>query len=465
VAIPICSKINPKIEKYDIVIIDPTSPDISRGSFCYLPYILYNNFKTEGKEVLLFENFTIFDLPTLPKADLYLIAFWSYSQTELCLVLKEFIPTENRESIQYFGYYPFVQNQGLPLFDVTDEIILTGIKTYPKYYSHFRSLLLCDDDMHLKKYEGTVYPVFLSYGCPQGCAFCSTSVNCKRKRLELSFEDCCKVLKQLNKRKIECIHFTDEDFFWDISLTYKIIKEMTKYNFKCIALGSVGKVQNFVDTYGEDILIEAGIKIIEVGFETGDEELSSVMCKAGSNKCENLALTLKLKQIDIFWLNMTFFPGETIRSLNKTGDFMDEYGQPLKQVYGRLATNGTRAGLGQFFLPYEGTKGHKDIEKKGFFLLKAPLRLIPSFIPYSFWNSEIRKINEIQDEDFQWFELYNISKEQVLYFYKHIELEQIKHQSLFQGDPKQPVSERLKPFPFITLITFYALCAKLRIIA
>ena len=33
---PICSQVNPDVKEYDFIILDPTSVDISRGSFCYL---------------------------------------------------------------------------------------------------------------------------------------------------------------------------------------------------------------------------------------------------------------------------------------------------------------------------------------------------------------------------------------------------------------------------------------------
>ncbi|HQG58770.1 MAG TPA: hypothetical protein PLM44_02995, partial [bacterium] len=112
----------------------------------------------------------------------------------------------------------------------------------------------------------------------------------------------------------------------------------------------------------------------------------------------------------IFWLVLTFFPGETITSLNKTGLFLRKYGLKESEVVGRLRTNGTKGGLGQFFQPYHGLDMYEKSEGNGQFLTERPIRLIPSYIPKSFLDSQIKEVViERFEEAKPWLELYNIS--------------------------------------------------------
>lgn len=389
-------------KEYDVLIIDPASTEFNRGSFCYLPYILYSALTSKGYKVRLIENFTIAEIDSLPTAHKTMICLWSYPQIECCLVLNRFL----EDSFSFFGYYPLIDAQCLPREIITDDDILLGIKSYPECFDDFKYLLLSDCDMHLNKYEGTVYPLFTSYGCPRNCAFCPTSVNCKRSRIEVEVDDVCDTLDRCLKQDINNIHFTDEDFFYDIDRAYKILKQQRWKGFNFIALGSVSKVQNFIDTYGENVLIDAGIRIIEVGFETADTDLSASMNKPSINAYERLAKACK--KVDIFWLTLTFFPGETITTLNQTGEFLSKYGFALDEVYGRIATNGTKGGLGQFFQLYDGVKDYAEIEDKGILLTPRPMRLIPSFIPFSFLNSKIEFMRTLTEEELCWFSLYKI---------------------------------------------------------
>ena len=397
-------KMEPNISKvYDVLIIDPASTEFNRGSFCYLPYILYSYLSSNGYKVCFLENFTVAEIDNLPKAKKTIICLWSYPQIECCLVLNRFL---ERDFI-FVGYYPLIDKYGLRKKVVSDETILEGIKNYPQNYENFKYLLLSDCDMHLNKYEGIVYPLFTSYGCPRNCSFCPTSVNCKRSRIELPVEDVNSILDNCYSMGIRNIHFTDEDFFYNTNRTFEILKNQVGKGFNFIALGSVSKVQAFIDEYGEDVLIDSGIRIIEVGFETADTELSASMNKPSLSAYQRLSDSCK--SVDIFWLTLTFFPGETISTLNKTGEFLRKNGFKLNEVYGRIATNGTEGGLGQFFQLYDGVKDYDTILSEGIILTPRPMRLIPSFIPHSFLNSRIKEVREIQESEHCWFDLYKIN--------------------------------------------------------
>ena len=69
-----------------ILVIDPTSPEPNRGSFCYLPYILTNYLNTIPQEqVRIAENFTLPDMDGIVGYDHILVALWSYPQIDTVL--------------------------------------------------------------------------------------------------------------------------------------------------------------------------------------------------------------------------------------------------------------------------------------------------------------------------------------------------------------------------------------------
>jgi len=387
---------------YDVLIIDPASTEFNRGSFCYLPYILYSALKSDGVDVGIVENFTAAELDSLPKANHYLVALWSYPQLDICFILNQFLKGKRG----FFGFYPLVEYYKLPVYRVTDYLVLRGIEAYPAHYSHFKYILLSDCDMHLKKYSGQVYPLFTSYGCPRKCSFCPSSVNCGHQRLSTPVEKVKEVLNACQSLGVKNIHFTDEDFFYDTDRAGRILEHASSKNMKFIALGSVDSVRRFIKTFGNTALIDSGAKLIEVGMETADPFLTKEMGKPSFSQCE--ALADEISGADIFWLTLTFFPGETISTLNETGRFLDKNGHDIGTLYGRIATNSTRGGLGQFFQPYHGTKGFDELGSEGIFVSDRPIRLIPSFLPHSFIEDVVEKKREVVEEDYKWFDLYNL---------------------------------------------------------
>lgn len=392
--------------KYDVCIIDPASTEFNRGSFCYLPYLYYIGCKAMGLKTCIIEDFTVAKIDYLPPASDYYIALWSYPQVDACMVLNKFLPGR----FSFFGYYPMIENLKLPMHRVPDSIIELGMEYYPEHYKNFQTILLSDCDMHLVKYKGQVYPLFTSYGCPRGCAFCPSTVNTKRKRIVLTIESIKTMLSNCWDIGIRNIHFTDEDFFFDIERTAAILDwcVMTDRKFNFIALGEAVHVLAFINKYGHKLLEEGGVKIIEVGLETANVALGKKMGKAPVHMCEKIADRLKGTDVDIFWLTLTFFPGETLKSIRDTGTFVKQWGLQLEEVYGRIRTNGTWAGLGQFFQPYEGTKGFEGLKRKGMIISDRPIRLLPSFIPNSFLDGKVHLTEDLKPHHNKWFDLYKV---------------------------------------------------------
>lgn len=383
------------------IILDPASSEVNRGSYCYLPYLLYSAMAAQiGKHnVILVENFTIEEFEAvfenMPENTTVLCALWSYPQSETCIAVNVFMQ-EKRYGLAFFGYEPLIKKLGLPLYDITPEMLRLGMKNYIRHIANngFANILLSDCDKHLSELgKGNVVPMFTSYGCPRGCSFCSASKNTHGKRYELPFQDIEQNLQILAENEINGIHFTDEDFFYSPSMAMLILE--TAYNinpnFQIIALGHASTFYAFyrvlMRDHPEKLHKMKILKLVEIGLETADEKAAGVMGKVGVAKNQKLAEIAQNELCKILWLTMTFYPGDSIRAINRTGAFLRQYGFKLNDLCPRIRTNGTEGGLGQFYQFYEGCADMGQLELNGEFLTDRPMRLWPSYLPNSFlWD-------------------------------------------------------------------------------
>jgi len=441
-----------------INIIDPSSTEFNRGSFCYAPYLVYNGLseknltQKEIHDVKLYEVFQPENLDNVRDADLHIVCLWSYPQIEACLLLATGLPFQyEKRNVYFVGYSPLIRQLGLPHVEEVlgydplqdSKFLQSAMKTYPKYYSHFHRLLLSDCDMHLKSLQkdDLVYPLFTTYGCPNGCSFCPSTINCGKKRIQLTVSETCDLLDECSIKGIRYIHFTDEDFFFNIKRVFSILDHIKGKGFHLIALGSAYKVLKFIETYGTDILKESGLEVIEIGFETAAVDISGDM-GIGKDAAACLAIAERRRELpfEVFWLVLTYFPGETLNSLRKTGEFMRKYGQDKSAVVGRLKTNGTTGGLGQFFQPYDGLSIYEDLQ--GLKITSRPIRLIPSFIPDSFLDCVIEKVDLsylLIEEVLLWFAVYQVSPD-ILYQIKPGD----KIRDYFQGTVYSQISNAIR---------------------
>lgn len=393
--------------KYDYVILDPAATEFNRGGFCYLPYLLTNALRDSGYSVYFYEDFTTAEIDTLPECDNFLVALWSSTQRDAALILNRFLPRQPK----FFGYYGYVEELQLPEFKVSDELIKKGMLGYPDHWHEYKTLLLSDCDTHLEEYAhlGAVYPLFLSYSCFRKCVYCPSAVNSNYNMTMLSVEEATGLLKKCYDNGVRNVHFTDEEFFADIDRTHQIF-EYIRDNLPemyFIALVSMPLLAKYLDRYGKQTMVDAGVKLLEIGFEAADQDIQKAMLKPASPK--NLKKILQVgPEISIFFLTITFFPGETLSTLNETGDFLRNYGLKRHQLVGRVATNATAAGLGQFFQPYPGMPGQEGFEELGIRVTNNPVRLIPSFIPHSFLNDIVYDTAPIREEDIVGFYEYRL---------------------------------------------------------
>lgn len=418
-----------------VVLIDPVSPEVNRGSFCYLSYLLYGALSKRFIDVRLLEEFTVSDMDDIDfdEFDQIYIALWSYPQIETCLIMQHFLKGRAR----FYGYFPLINSLGLPKAQIDEQMILDGMKSYPDHYEDFNYLLLSDCDKHIKddakrSNNGVdkMHPLFTSYGCPMGCKFCSATVNHNYKRTVVPIMAVKRMIQKCAQKGIFGIHFTDEDFFFDPKRAIDILKWLTitgrrfHREFEIIALGHLHNVNRFINfVHQYDLKLQTQIlkplRLIEIGLESGDADLAQQMGKRNADSRISPHYVHSRCPVPILWLTMTFYPGETIRSIYNTGRFMETHGLPIKNMSPRIVTNGTVGGLGQFFQYYDGVGlSLEDLRKNGIILSNRPMRLIPSYIPHSFLTSLFslnKELFERKKEDVEfWADVYGLTRPKIL---------------------------------------------------
>jgi len=425
-----------------IAIIDFATSEVVRGSFGYDSYLLYSALKQKKTiEVDFYEDATPFRMHRLDKTyDEYIIHFWSYPQFESI----SWARANLKGKITYVGYKPFIDKFNLEHCDYWNtKNLLLGMEHLPNIYKEMKYGLMSDCDLHIKSHDKRpVYPLFTSYGCPNNCKFCPIPPNReqygKDKRVCLEGDALFSSIHESFKDNNN-VHFCDEDMFVNPDWMQNIIeylillqeqyKKLKRVSFKWIGLGSVNTFYNYIKKYGTEGLIKSGCHLIELGIETKDEMLRKKMNKTGDMKQIDY-INKNTKKIPKFWLTVTFFPGETITTLNIMGEWLCKYGTTPEQLGDRLITNGFVGGLGQFFQPYDGIKDYKELSEKGIILTERPVRLIPSYVPYSFLNCKpILTDKKFNKTDKKWFGTYNIDydkykdlifdgKNKIAYFWK-----------------------------------------------
>lgn len=377
-----------------IIIADLASPEVNRGSFCYTPYLLYSAFNGINQNAYLYENVTIDEVDVLNEcldSDQLLVSLWSYPQIDLALAFHRLC----NKKMYFFGYEPLIKKLGLPLFRLDKKIIVDGMKYYPYRLAEnrFRHVLLSDCDLHLRSEQSKnecakAYPMFTSYGCPRGCVFCSASKNTRHQRYILPLDDVYDGIMELVNAGVSAIHFTDEDFFYDPVRAKQILSfcHTLKSDMQIIALAhahSFLKFYNMVELDNDKHEVSC-LKLVEIGLETADDACAHNLNKARS-LCTGDWRTIAENDIcKVLFLTMTFYPGDNVNSMRKTGQFLKQYGLNVNALCPRIATNGTMAGLGQFYQYYDGCGDCDTIKKEGMILTDRPMRLLPSYLPNSF---------------------------------------------------------------------------------
>lgn len=217
-----------------------------------------------------------------------------------------------------------------------------------------------DEDLHVYPFTHAL-PSALSFGCPNRCPFCPTAALHQGK---IVYGDPSKILPPYAGKNV---HFMDENFFAahqgkDLRDILRLLRQL---KIKWLCMSDASHVQKAFAEFGERMLWDCGLRVIEVGLE-------------------NVALYRKVPErgiptigIQIYYLNMTFFDGETKATIIENANWMRF--RSLKRPIHH--NNGLWYAPGQFlFNPNE------QINSPGKFLCQPSARTRPTFVPQSFSN-------------------------------------------------------------------------------
>lgn len=181
-----------------------------------------------------------------------------------------------------------------------------------------------EEDIHSKSY---LMPIDAGRGCPYSCTFCSTSNFWRRTyRLKSAQRIVDDILYYRNKYGITSFMFSHDAFTSNKKLVSevcdKIIDENIDITWSC---------STRIDCLTEELvlkMVQAGLKGINVGVETGSPRMQKVINKRlNLDYAKKMILFLQEKKLSVGLYFMYGFPEETEEDLNQTLelvlDFLD----------------------------------------------------------------------------------------------------------------------------------------------
>jgi len=214
-----------------------------------------------------------------------------------------------------------------------------------------------DNDLHVYPYVKAV-PGVLSMGCPLKCFFCPTAKIWEGKTHYADYE---KIIPQYAGMSV---HWMDENFFTNPDLD-RILELLRLHKVRWLAMSTNKETRKAFETFSEATLYNSGLRVVEMGLE-------------------NVALMMKVKRplttkfVSIYYLNMTFMPGETKTTIRENGLWMES--RSLKDPIHH--NNGLWYAPGQFYYPY----GEERTD--GINLTPPEARTRPTYIPDSFLDQD-----------------------------------------------------------------------------
>ena len=164
-----------------------------------------------------------------------------------------------------------------------------------------------------------------SRGCPFNCSFCYNPQLQRRKWRSLSENLVKERINYLSKKyRIDSFWFIDDEFFVDLKRAESIMKFMLEKNFAWSVQGTTIKnCLKMEDTFLQ-LLYTSGCKQLNIGVESGSEELLKSLHKPITNN-EVLEVNRKLKRNKIVpsFYFVVGFPTETLEDLDLTLDLIN----------------------------------------------------------------------------------------------------------------------------------------------
>lgn len=403
------------LHSYPLVFIQPNTLERVLSGICYKIQWLFASAVHRGRECYFYEDVSIYDADRIfarhGEAPQYILDVSTYSQVDTARqIVREF---EDRHDICGVGLDELVADldlmlhpsEGLEAIQAALNLdMLEGAFHFDEAYPRLMERANTDYDAHIRLVDdGKQWrPAFFSVGCDRKCPYCYVGYT-SFPRGHISIDRAREVV-QLAKVGGYNLHFYDEDFFAHPQIG-DLLGILHGSGVKWICLTTSVTLGAAIRKFGAAYLVEAGNVLNEVGIETTDERVLE--------KKQDLQTIIQAPGINIFWLTVTFFPGETIASKNATGRFLFHHGYSYHEVLPRMRCNSTHGGLGQFFVPYLGTPWCERAMTDGRKISGPPSRLWPSYVPQSFYDSVPTLVNKepfsrdsLADDFWLWMSLY-----------------------------------------------------------
>jgi radical SAM superfamily enzyme YgiQ (UPF0313 family) len=272
--------------------------------------------------------------------------------------------------------YRFIK--GIAYLDERERVVLNESESligdlstlpYPDY-----SILNIDDyttTIHTHS-NNRAFPIIGSRGCVNSCPFCSSKTIWKQK---VRYRDTKDVISEIvyfqkNYGIIE-YHFYDDDFLLNknfcSSLASELIDKAIKISYCCIS-----SIKSFMEMSEETLrlLIDSGLKMIELGFESFDENslryLEKTYSLATVNPCIQKIKSLK---IDIYPLLMFLVPCESLSGHIKQSDLFIHLFSSLNYISSEWKIDQLSfMKYAAAYTPYPGTRFWDERHERGLVL-------------------------------------------------------------------------------------------------
>ncbi len=192
--------------------------------------------------------------------------------------------------------------------------------------------------------------IFASRGCPYGCHFCGSKEMWTRKVRQRSVANVIEEIEGIIGLGIKGLHFDDDTFGiskkFILELSSQIIKHAPNISWSCEIRADL------IDDETVIAMKNAGCETIQIGFESGNDKLLSLMGKGLTvAEINNACKTIKRHNIELQTFFLVGYPNETEEMLKDTVRVMKK-SKSDKILY-------------SIFTPYPYTALYEFCESKG----------------------------------------------------------------------------------------------------
>lgn len=273
-----------------------------------------------------------------------------------CLAIDYGIVKEGEETLlELCQDKPLNEIKGL-IYREGDNVVFTGERLFrrdiqslpwPKY-----------EKFELSKYWYPGMVVLSSRGCPEKCTFCAAPVVSGNWWRFRSAEDMLEEVKYWYNKGYRRIEYLDDNFTLDMNRAIKFCQLIKKENFKGLILNVPQGVR--ADRVNKEVLQamkDAKFEAIIYGVEVGNEKMLKLLRKGETLQQIEKAIQDAIDVgFDVHLNMMVGFPDQTLQDVEDTFDFALKY--PI-----RWASFNN-------FVPYFGTEGFEQAQKRGLFLIE-----------------------------------------------------------------------------------------------